>query len=280
MSVNSIVTTASALFCGLMLASLAMAQSGPPPQHLNQRTTFETLENTLVHVDFDETRFEDVVNSLQKKLGLPIILNESAADYNLDGESLVTFSHPSDLRAATTLDLLVKPYDCTWTIQDGVIHIISTDVASELEWLNVMTFDCDNLVKKIKPLTIHIHPDHIPHNRGSGDVILGGGAGGIFAIPPQQSETPEEEVKPAPPVTPTLQHQGEALLLPVKKILTPMDQLQRLITKTVSPGSWSEFGGSGSIIAVNHVLVIRQTQSNLRQINQLLEQLRAANLEN
>ena len=144
-----------------------------------------------------------------------------------------------------------------------------------------MTFDCDNLVKKIKPLTIQLpHPDHIPHNRGSGDVILGGGAGGIFAIPPQQSETPEEEAKPAPPVTPTLQHQGKALLLPVKKVLTPMDQLQRLITKTVSPGSWSEFGGSGSIIAVNHVLVIRQTQSNLRQVNQLLEQLRAANLEN
>lgn len=69
-------------------------------------------------------------------------------------------------------------------------------------------------------------------------------------------------------------------MLPVKKVLNPMDQLQRLITKTVSPGSWSEIGGPGSIIAVNHVLVIRQTQSNLRQIDQLLEQLRAANLEN
>lgn len=177
MSVNSIVTSAHALFCGLMLASLAMAQSGTPvpTHHLNNRVTFETLENTLVHVDFIETRFEDVVSSLQNKLGLQIILNESAADYNLDDESLITFSHPSDLRAATTLDLLVKPYDCTWTIQDGVIHITSTDVASELEWLNVMTFDCDDLVKKIKPLTIQIHPVNIPHNSGSGDVTLGGG---------------------------------------------------------------------------------------------------------
>ena len=280
MSVNSIVTTASALFCGLVLASLAMAQNGPQPQHLNQRTTFETLENTLVHVDFFETRFEDVMSFLQKELGLQIVLHESAGVYDLDYESLIVVSHSSDLRAATVLDLLVKPFDCTWTIQDGVIHIISTEASSGLEWLNVMTFDCHDLVKKIQPITLQFHPGFIPHDSGGGSVIPGGTVGGLFAIPPQQNETPEAEAKPTPPVTPTIQHPGAGFMLPVKKVLNPMEQLQRLITKTVSPDSWSEIGGPGSIIAVNHVLVIRQTQSNLRQINQLLEQLRAAKLEN
>ena len=278
MSLNSIFTNAGALFCGLVLASLAMAQSGPQPQpqHQSDRITFETLENTtLVEVDFFETRFEEVVNSLQKKLGLHFIISDAASDNNLHEETLFTFSHPSNLRAATLLDLLLKPYRCTWTIQDGVIHITNNEDASLQESLNIMMFECGDLIKQIRPISILIHPQTMPNHQYNG-----GKVGGVFAIPPQQNETPEEEVKPAPPTTPANQGLAEALPLPDEIVIGPVEQLKKLITGTVSPDSWSESGGTGSIIAVNNVLVVRQTQANLRQINQLLEQLGDANLEN
>ena len=70
---------------------------------------------------------------------------------NLNAETFITLSTVDGLRAATVLQMILQPHFCTWTIRDGVVSIISTDQATANESLMLMTFNCGDLTKEIRP---------------------------------------------------------------------------------------------------------------------------------
>lgn len=271
MSLNSMMTSSGAMLFGIAIASLAIAQPAPESIHVNNRAAFKTLEGTFLKVGSAEVKFSEVLKTLQDELGLVFVLDPSTQDYELDGETVISFAHSQESRVATALETILREYYCTWCIQDGVVRIISVDCAMELEYLNLMTFECGDLVEKIRPVTTVTPPAHrhMP--------------GGLFTIPPRwnpptngpnQEETDKIENREITPV-----ENGRRDVL-VKRTIQPIDQLKNLIQETVDPDSWNVNGGMGSVIAVNNVLVVRQTQFNLRQINSLLATLRDTNLSN
>ena len=65
---------------------------------------------------------------------------------------------------------------------------------------------------------------------------------------------------------------------PPPPTVDPYWALERLITQTVDPGSWSANGGQATIARQGTQDVIRQTPENHRQIENFLEQLREERL--
>lgn len=298
----------------LLTCSVATAQNEQFTEGENNRTTFQTLE-TNISVDYFEHRFEDVLKDLHDQTGVTFLLDESAADNNLDDESLITMSQ-ENMRVATVLAFMLREFQCTWSIHDGAVVILSEDTA--LDQLNLRVFNCADLLANIQPRV---------EQRGGGfggrvPVVGGigrggaGTAGGVFAIQEdeedpfdqddpfadddasemsdpfagddpavdsdpfaddpvqddpaaQQSAEPvQAEEQPEPPVTPTV----------TEMTVSPHEQLVDLIRETVDPNSWDANGGSARIVTINDLVVVRQTQVNLREIETLLDLLSSSGL--
>jgi len=79
------------LVFGLITASWVHAQDSTGPLNDN-RSTFQTLENKTLKVDFFETRFADVLSELEKKLNVSFLIDYSAEDNNLNAETFITLS--------------------------------------------------------------------------------------------------------------------------------------------------------------------------------------------
>ena len=59
--------------------------------------------------------------------------------------TLITFA-VCDIRLATTLDMMLEPYLCCWTIQDGMINIISRDESQTISRQGIAVVDCADLM--------------------------------------------------------------------------------------------------------------------------------------
>ena len=276
MSSNGFFTGNTFLVLGLLTASWLHAQETSDRPLNDNRTTFETLENKTLNVDFSNTRLADVLSDLEQKLNVTFLIDHSAEDNNLDAETVITLSTADGLRASTVLHMILQPHFCTWTIQDGVVSIISTDQATANESLMLMTFECGDLTKKIRPCkTIsQTHWDRL----GNPQMGMFGNAGGFFSVRSDSNLNQKQESAPTPESVDASTDPKDGSET-TEQLLSPMQQLEILINETVDPDSWRKNGGPGSSMYINHVLVVRQTQSNIRLIHQLLDQLRTVNLE-
>ena len=270
-----------AILCTLLVASSSLAQSTSQSRYSNDEATFEQLETATISVNFFETEMEEAMNILQQETGLTFALHESAGDNNLDAKTLITLSM-QDKRAATVLEFMLNKYHCAWSIRDGVVVILSEDAALDVEYQGLKTFNCADILAKIKPLKVKRRANG---QFGGGGGFGGGGrgGGGVFSIPPiqdtadqqamadapkQEAETKSDESPPQPPAP-----------LWIEEITTPAEQLIDLIQNTVDPDSWEENGGIGRIQSLNNLIIVRQSVQNLREVDHLLDQLRTAGLE-
>lgn len=96
--------------------------------------------------DYFETRFGDVVAELSNDYRIPIVIDESCHEYDMDEETLITLQL-SDVSLAAGLNIMLKPHECTWAIRDEVLYIMSQDAESEL--LSIRVYDCQNLAARI-----------------------------------------------------------------------------------------------------------------------------------
>ena len=263
-----------ATICTLFLVSAALGQGTADDRYTNDQSAFRELETRLITVDFKSTAMSDVLHTLQADTGLQFVMNESAADNNMDPDTLIKLQM-KDTRFATVLHFMLEPHQCTWTIRDGVVIIISEDAALDTNFLGLMTFNCADVLQNITPDIVQ----RFNSTRGSRGGGFGGG-GGVFSVPDTQDD-PEQELvdtgtasedekqNPPRPAAPAV----------IEYTISPADQLKNLIQEAVDPDSWDENGGVGRIVPVNKVFVIRQTQQNLREVHYLLNQLRASGLE-
>jgi len=282
-----------ALFgCGLIwMAAPLLAQSSPDAFRQNRRT-FEALEETVVTVDWFEKRLADALVELHKETGITFLLDESSTDTGLDSETLITRKLES-LRLATVLEMFLHEFQCTWKIQDGVIVILSEDAALDIANMGQMVFDCSDIIAKIKPLK----RSRSYYGGGSGmggSRNPAGGPGGVFRIVDQQGfggsapvTVQEEQLEIETDSESGSTSQTDSKSTPQTKqprideyTISGRTQLMDTIQETVDPDSWEENGGNARMRPLNDIIVIRNTQANLRGIDQLLKQLRAAGLGN
>ncbi len=110
--------------------------------------------------DYFEQRFGDVIDELKTDYNIPIVLDESARENNLDEDTLITLTL-SGISLRSGLRIMLKPYQCTYVVKDEVLYIMSEDAA------------LDNLVINIYNVGDLVAP------RGSFGGGFGGGGGGF-----------------------------------------------------------------------------------------------------
>lgn len=144
--------------CLLLLFSAPLAAQEESAPQKTQKTTPKIDEINLpilealatpVLLEYDEATFLDVKVDLEQKFKIDILLDQTAKDDSLTEEDSLTFSNLRKLRLDTCLKLMLAEQNATITVQDGVLRVISLDVADVPEYFLIQVFDCRSLIDKL-----------------------------------------------------------------------------------------------------------------------------------
>ncbi len=120
---------------------------GPPMRSnsaIADARTEEALESAC-SIDYQETQFSDVMVELSESLKLNFILHDTAIDDALTEEELVTI-RVHGVSFAKALELLLDPFNAVYTIDEGVVVIVSKANMNDPEHLRLKMFDCKDLL--------------------------------------------------------------------------------------------------------------------------------------
>lgn len=247
------------------------------------RTTEEIAQNLKkpTAMSFDETAFIEVMDELRDHNEINIVLDQSAQDDSLTEDELITF-HIRDTSLATALRLMLAQKNATYVIDDGVMRIISLDVASDPEFFRRRIFDCGELLEKIGRTDSRVGQPISAVYRGGfgggGRGGIGGGGrggasgGGVFAIGPQSglgsANNNTSNVQPA------VQAQSPPMSIVPK--VTAQQLLKDLIRVSVDPDGWDDTNGDATMTFLGGLMIVTNSQTNLEDIEQLLDELNRA----
>ncbi len=274
-------------------ATFLLAQEPSGTVSENNDLAIQELER-LRSIDYHDMRFGDILEQLAEQTGLRFELHETAIDSNLDIDTPYSKTIQST-RLATILDLLLEPFQCTYSIKDGIVMIVGKDYANENPDMEVL--NCQVLLASIQPQQEFFDGNPPSAPKAPQPKLEGGGLGGVvFAIPipqaqgdpiqqvTQQEKEPAVEVEvladDASPGSASVDEGGGASKpISYYRTIEPRERLVNLIRDTIDRDSWKENGNHASIIELNGLLVIRQTAHNIREIRILLERLEAGGLK-
>ncbi len=127
------------------------------PQHNYQPSAATrasiALENSLQKVssmEYDDVPFYDVMESLAEELHANVILDQTARDNSLTESTSISFS-VRDVPLKTALRLMLHEVHATYFIDDGVLRIISLDVAEDPRFMRRKIFDCRSIINRMVP---------------------------------------------------------------------------------------------------------------------------------
>ena len=115
---------------------------------LENKKIIDLLKADVDSLDFDETPFQEVVETLREKFSLNIYLDQSAIEDDLHEDTPVSF-RISNIRVENALRLMLQEHNATFIPRDGVLRIISQDVASDPEYFVRRIYDVRDLTVKI-----------------------------------------------------------------------------------------------------------------------------------
>jgi len=98
-------------------------------------------------IDFREIRMDDVLAELCTNHKIQFVLDESAADNNLDGNSIVT-RMLKNVSLNSVLNILLAEFRCSYVVDRDAIMIVSDSFATDL-YLS-RHYDCRQLVAGMK----------------------------------------------------------------------------------------------------------------------------------
>ena len=248
----------------------------------------------VTNLEYEEVPFVDAMRELEDKFSLNFMLDQSAIDDALAEDELVTIR----LRGVPLnkgLLLMLERFNATYSIDEGVVRIISKDNQNDPEFLRLKMFDCRALSKALpkpaqKPLVQFMNGGGGGGGFGGGGGWGGGGGGGVFCISPlQQPPASDDKDKD----TAAKEVSSEKLAIAYEKWAAKLDQhlktqkkptgdetLLGLVYSMANPDGWEVSGvGSGQAQVVNGVLVVTQTEAGLRKVEQLLIDLRGQVLQ-
>ena len=256
----------------------------------------------LVEVKFDNRPLAEVIDTLQRMAGVNMHLDPQgllAEGVTSDTPVTLNLSQPISLRSA--LNLILEPMGLSYVIQHDVLRITSEQQRDSNTYAKV--YYVADLVMPI--------PNFVPsYNIGLPGAIreslnalgYGGPVRPVSAGPLTIAQNEQQYLQPTATSPLAAASNPEVLAQAGMNNLIPpstgglgggptqlsgpggmgggvepdFDTLIELITTTVSPQSWDEVGGPGSISGfdTNLSLVVSQTQEVHEQIADLLEQLR------
>jgi hypothetical protein len=228
---------------------IAIPGAGKEPTKLRQRQAIDAAVNDKLRKEIDidviETPFSDVCKDLDKSIGVTIVLDpEGLEEAGVTPDQLISMNLKS-ISAASALNILLGPLHLHHVARDGVLQITSQQ-RLQRDFLTLRVFDVRDLTEKSitasKPLPILRKTD------GAAALLLGG--------------------------TAALKPPAEAPALPAIDPQTPSDHLLSLVCDSIAPQTWTHRGGYGTARVFAGTLLVRQTDENLDDISDLLEEIR------
>ena len=116
------------------------------PRNSREKKIAEALRSPA-ELSFLQTPMGDVENELVTRYRIPIVLDESCADNNLDKDTLIT-TELSGLSLGSALRIILGPYQCTWVIGDEVLYLMSKNAATDAQIISL--YDCRDLVANME----------------------------------------------------------------------------------------------------------------------------------
>lgn len=241
------------------------------PQRIGKTGSKErTIESKLlspVNLNFENTPLKQVIDDLRDFHGINIVPDLPALQSqgtHLDSPISIKLDQVS-LKSA--LNLILHQVKLTYVIKDEVLQITTEENAKGK--LVTMTYQVADLVVPMENHAPGLVPDGSPSNNGP-----------MIQYTPTPTTTGPSLYAGTATGTPTgttLSTSGSGATATKKYATnTQEEQLIKLITQSISPKSWSDVGGAGTIefYPITFGLVINQTPDIQEQIQDLLAALR------
>ena len=132
--------------------------TGDPSVSLPNRLSDKTRQQLQkpITLDYEELSWSDVERQLEERLGINIILDQSAKDDSLDVDEPMSMKL-RDVPGNYALRFLLREKNATYFVQAGVVRIISIDDAeSDSTFFVRRVFQVDDLLGAIKDWN-HLH---------------------------------------------------------------------------------------------------------------------------
>lgn len=241
-----------------------------------------------ISLQYDETPVQEIIEELSGVTGLNFLFHSSALDDGLPKDEPISVSLV-DIPLATGLEMMLASKNATYVINCGVIMIISRDDAEDPRFQRIKMFDCKKLVAQLPKISTGF----AFQGGGIGGPVNGGsaGGGGLFSVQASQvaaqgasqGATPQNDPAATPVVNveAMVLAKAEALLAKQRELLVAQKSkesadptLLNIVFDMVDPESWVNMGGYANAEVVNGVLIVRQSEKGLRDVERLIIDLR------
>ncbi len=138
----------------------------------------DKLLRQATSADYEASPMSDVLDQLSVDHQVTILIHDSARDFGFDEDCTVTIK-VYGMPLVLLLENILEPYDCTVTVHNDVLKVISNDRAPEMPEQRV--YNCSALLEKLQSgdpesnlgrlteiLTATLDPDSWEVNGGSG----------------------------------------------------------------------------------------------------------------
>jgi hypothetical protein len=223
-------------------------------------------------LSFDEQPFSDVMKQLLEMLGINVILDANAVDDSLTPDTSISFN-AKDLPLKHLLRFMLRPHNATYSIDHGVLRIISLDSATDPEFFRRKMFDCRNLVNLISVNSVELgsqkRSNLVGGFGGGGGGVGGGGVGGggVFAV------GATDEIDPSAGNRTETSSAQDAVHVEKDSPPTPASKLIDLVKFSIEPDGWSDAVGDATISFVSGILVVAAPEATLEDIDDFLKDL-------
>lgn len=202
-----------------------------------------------LNIVYEETPFQDVLDELRERLGVPVMLDASAREDALTEEVEISYQLGESVPGRTALQLLLGQKNATYVIKDGVLLIISRDLAESREYMRRKMFDCRRLISAMQKTGLEVSTPRTSAGEGMG---LDSGASGL---------------------------EGASAGLAGGAVAACADtdaveaRLKRLIQAIVEPQVWKETEGEATLEFIEGIAVVVAPEETLNQVEDLLVDL-------
>ena len=241
--------------------------------------------------DYAQTSFIEVMDEVAEEFNFNVVLDDSAREDSLTEDTQVSFK-VANIPMRNGMRLLLKKYNASYVVKDGVMRIISLDVASDPVNFVREIISCRELLHLIATNEKHrvgapISVTRI-ENAGRGGGFGGGGfgggglrGGGVFSIlsaddddqlNTKVKQLAEDQEKAEVPGTAEVKSETVPNYY-VVRTLAAEEILISLIKMTIDPDNWDDTNGDGTIGYVGGCLVVSQIQEVVDDLHVFLDEL-------
>lgn len=235
--------------------------------------------NEPVSLHFEDAPLDQVMRHIAQTHGINVVVDQTGLEDAGATAYMPVTINIDGIKLKSALNLILKPLNLDFAIEDEVLKV--TSALRQQGEMKTNTYSVPDLVT---PLTLRNPNSVLQPGTGYGvsqpNFGMNGGAGqyNVNASGGLQNNGFAQVVggHPHQPVMEAFPGPDAAMDGGPAAVNYEFDALTELITTTIEPDSWVEYGGSGSITRNEQTLslVIRQTQRVHDEIRDLLDQLR------